>query len=41
VDLFQGPFLAGSALVGTEFDETPVGIAEKLGQAGATVPLSR
>ncbi len=30
VDLFQGPFLAGPALAGAEFDETPIDIAEIL-----------
>lgn len=40
VDLFQGPHLAAPALVGMELDETPLSIAEKLGEARRIVPLS-
>ena len=38
-DLFQGSHLAGTALVGTVFNETPLSIPEKLGAARKIVPL--
>ena len=41
VDLFQGPLLAGPALAGAEFDEAPLGVAEKLGDTALFVPVSR
>jgi EAL domain-containing protein (putative c-di-GMP-specific phosphodiesterase class I) len=39
VDLFQGPHLAAPALVGTGFDEAPLSIAERLGEAQRIIPL--
>jgi EAL domain-containing protein (putative c-di-GMP-specific phosphodiesterase class I) len=38
-ELFQGPHLAVPALVGTLLDDTPLPIAEKLGEAQKIVPL--
>ena len=38
-DLFQGPHLAPPALVGTVFDEAPLSLAEKLGEAQKIMPL--
>jgi EAL domain-containing protein (putative c-di-GMP-specific phosphodiesterase class I) len=39
VDLFQGPHLAAPAQVGTGLDETPLSIAERLGEAKRIIPL--
>ena len=38
-DLFQGSHLAAPALVGTVFNETPLGIVDKLSEASKIVPL--
>ena len=38
-ELFQGPHLALPALVGTMFDDAPLRLADKLGQAQKIVPL--
>ena len=38
-DFFQGPYLAAPALVGTVFSETPLGVADKLGETQKIVPL--
>jgi EAL domain-containing protein (putative c-di-GMP-specific phosphodiesterase class I) len=38
-DFFQGSHLAAPALVGTVFDETPIAIADKLGQTKKIIPL--
>ena len=39
VDLLQGPHLAAPVLVGTVLSETPLSIAEKLGEARRIIPL--
>jgi EAL domain-containing protein (putative c-di-GMP-specific phosphodiesterase class I) len=39
VDLLQGPHLAVPALVGTILSETPLSIAERLGEARRIIPL--
>jgi hypothetical protein len=39
VDLLQGPHLAAPVLVGTILSETPLSIAEKLGDARRIIPL--
>lgn len=39
VELFQGPHLALPALVGTAFDDRPLAMAAKLGEAQKIVPL--